>query len=138
MSQINTKKITSYKTNILSTLPHIFNLFQNTDYFALCITLNQYSDIISVTSLQNQNEYKLIGEVVDLCSIKNIKYIVFLLKKPCIDQDISQDTKFAINLGNSLDEIDVSLMDLILTDQSQNFFSLRYHDLLCKHHQDNG
>ena len=131
MLYTNQRKITPHKTNILSILPHIFNFFQNTHYFALCITLNQNSDITAISSLQKQNEYKVIGSVVDLCNAGSTKSTIFVKKVTQIEHDISESVDLAGDLGNALDEIHISLIDFIIVDHDNNFFSLRYHDLLC-------
>ena len=131
MKQININKSISRKTNILSILPCIFNSFQNTDYSFLCIAFNQDSEITSLTSFQNQNEYKLIGNIIDLCDVESTKSIVLIEKKFCINQDTDKSTKLATNLGDALDKMRTSLIDFIITDDNKEFFSLRYHDLLC-------
>ena len=62
-----------------------FNSFQNTDYSFHCIAFNQDSEITSLTSFQNKNKYKLIGNIIDLCGVKSTKSIILIEKKFCIN-----------------------------------------------------
>ena len=56
---------------------------------------------------------------------------LYFEKKFCINQDTDKSTKLATNLGDALDKMRTSLIDFIITDDNKEFFSLRYHDLLC-------